>query len=374
MKNAGRFLRRHRLLAGAAVALVVVVVITLRLRSSRSGQATDPATLVPVSVTPIVLTTLRAYVETWGTVEPEPATPQAPPASARVASPVSGIVAAVRCAEGQRVRQGQLLFALDSRVADVAVARARQALKFAELAFERQQKLGPGEATSQKLYQEAEQNLAAARNELATAEAQRALLDVRAPLSGTVVKVNAKPGDAVDLTTGLAEIIDLDRLVVTAGVRSADVARVRRGQRVALTAESSLGGAAAAGAAREASGVVAYVGAQIDSRTDNAPVRVSLPRGAAIRPGQFLKVRIAVEERRNRLAVPVESVVTESGVSRIVLLQGDRAIWRTVTLGVRDGNLVEVAGASLKAGMPVVTSGSYGVPNESRIRVVPNER
>ena len=374
MNNAGQFLRKHRLLAGAAVALVVVVLITLRLRSSRNDPAADPATLVPVSVTPIVLTTLRAYVETWGTVEPEPATPQAPPASARVASPVSGIVAAVRCSEGQRVRRGALLFTLDSRVADVAVTRARQALRFAELAFERQQKLGPGEATSQKLYQEAEQNLAAVRNELATAEAQRALLDIRAPLSGTVVKVSAKPGDAVDLTTGLAEIIDLDRLVVTAGVRSADVARVRRGQRVALTAEASLGGAAAAGAAREASGVVAYVGAQIDSRTDNAPVRVSLPREAAIRPGQFLKVRIAVEERRDRLAVPVESVVTESGVSRIVLVQGDRAIWRTVTLGVRDGNLVEVAGDRLTAGMTVVTSGSYGVPNDSRIRVVPNER
>ena len=43
-----------------------------------------------------------------------------------------------RCAEGQRVAKGAVLFRLDSRVADVAVAKARQALQFAEQAFERQ--------------------------------------------------------------------------------------------------------------------------------------------------------------------------------------------------------------------------------------------
>ena len=101
-----------------------------------------------------------------------------PPASARVATPVAGIMARFAARKASVSREGAVLFRLDSRVADVAVDKATQAVQFAEQAFERQKKLGPGEATSQRLYQEAEQNLVAARNDLGSAETQRALLDV----------------------------------------------------------------------------------------------------------------------------------------------------------------------------------------------------
>jgi membrane fusion protein (multidrug efflux system) len=275
------------------------------------------------------------------------------------------------CAEGDRIVKGALLFSLDSRVADLAVARARQAVQFAEQVFARQQKLGVGEATSQKLYQEAEQNLTAARAELATAQTQRALLDIQSPLTGTVVKVQAKPGDAVDSTTALAEIIDLDRLVVTALVRSADLARIRRGQAAALFAGSAAGAAPTTSPIPlTRSSTVTFIGAQVDSRTDTVPVRMAVPAGAGLRPGQFLTVRIDVEERRDRLAVPAESIVSERGSSVIAIVDGDKAVKRPVKVGLRDGDLVEVEGAGLKAGMIVVTAGAYGLPAESKIRVI----
>lgn len=363
--------KRHWLLTG--VGLVAILLLAVRvLRSSSAAAEVETPTIVPVSVTQIVSTTMRGYVDSWGTVEPAPASDGAAPASARVATPVPGIVAAVRCTEGQRVRRGAVLFTLDSRVADIAVSRARQASEYAEQVFARQQKLGPGEATSHKLYQEAEQSLSVARNELATAETQRALLNITAPLAGTVVKVNAKPGDAVDLASGLAEIIDLDRLVVTSGVRSVDIANVRRGQLVTLMTESSTPSTPAAetSGSTKTSGTVVFIGAGIDSTTDHVSVRVSLPKGAGFRPGQLLRVRIAVDERRDRLAVPVESVVTRGGASTIAVVDGDRAVRRPVTVGLRDGNLVEVVGEGLRAGLTVVTTGAYGLPNESRIRVV----
>lgn len=344
-----------------AVAVIIVLALAYRGFTSRGAAGTDgeeaAATIVPVSVARITRATLHDYVDTWGTVEPEPASGSAPAASARVATPVAGIVAQVKVAEGQRVSQGALLFTLDSRVADVALARARQAAQFAEQALARQQKLGVGEATSQKTFQEAEQNLAAARGEAAIAEAQRALLDIRAPLAGTIVKVSAKLGDAVDPAAGLAEIIDLERLVVSTGVRSTEVSRIRRGQPVTVGTKGRLG-------------AVVYVGDQVDSKTDNAPVRVSLPRGSGLRPGEFLKIRIVVDERRDRLTVPVESIVTQDGVSTISIVAGGKATRYPVKTGLRDGDLVEVEGPGVKAGMTVVTIGAYGLPAESRIKVV----
>ena len=102
----------------------------------------------------------------YGLIEPDPN------ASARVASPVPGVVAAVKCVEGQRVEKGALLFQLDNRAADLAVA-------FAEKSIERQQKLAKVDGTSQKALQDAEQALAVART-------QQALFQIESPLAGVV--------------------------------------------------------------------------------------------------------------------------------------------------------------------------------------------
>lgn len=355
-----------------AVALVLMVMLAVRVRNAAAPAAADDeavAPIVAVNVTPIVRITLHGYVETWGTVEPQPATEQLPPASARVAAPLPGILAQVLCAEGQRVAQGARLFRLDTRLADVAVTKAKQGLQFAEQAFERQRQMGAGEATSQRLYQEAEQNLVAARNELVNAQTQLALLTIDAPLAGTLVRVHGKPGDAIDPTAVLAEIIDLDRLVVSMGVRSVDISRVRAGQPVTLTTRGNSSDVAAA-PPDERRGTVVFIGAAVDAKSDTVPVRVSVPAGTGLRPGQFVDARILVEQRPGRLAVPVEGLVSEGGVSAIAVVSGDKAVKRPVKAGLREGGLVEVEGEGLAEGMTVVAAGAYGLPKESRIRVI----
>lgn len=366
--------KSHPLIAGGLVVSFGLALAFLIGRRGSSGSSApeggaDPPSVVPVSVTTIVETTLYGYVDSWGTVAPQPSTPGAAPASARVATPVAGIVAQVRTSEGARVSRGQILFSLDSRIADIAVSRARQAVQYAEQTFGRQQQLLASGITSQKQFQEAAQSLAAVKNELAAAETQRGLLDIRAPVAGTVTKVSAKPGDAVDPASGLAEIIDLSRLVVNTGIHSGDIARVRIGQPATLTVDS----VTASASVRPSDSVaarVAYVGAQIESGTDQVLVRVSVPPGAGFRPGHYLRVRIAVEERRKRLAVPVESIVTRDSIAMIAVVDSDRAVMRPVQVGLRDRNLVEVSAPGLKPGLTVATTGAYGLPPESRIRII----
>src|SRR5205823_4480544 len=90
-----------------------------------------------------------------------------------------------------------------------------------------------------------------------------------------------------------------------------------------------------------------------------------------LHPGQYLQIRIVSQERRDRLAAPLESVVkNEEGNSVIALVQDDRAIQRPVKTGVRDGKLIEVEGEGLKEGDVVVTTGAYGLPKETKIRVL----
>ncbi len=302
---------------------------------------------VPVHVGKITRATLRDYVTAYGLVEPEPAG-KLPAANARVASPVAGVVTAAFCAEGQHVEKDALLFQLDSRSSDVAVS-------FAEKTVERQKKLLAGNGTSQKALQEAEMQLASAR-------VQQALLQIKAPLSGSLTRINVKAGEAVDLTTVMAELIDLDRLVVNAAVPSAELRSLKADQPAQVHADKT---------AEWLTGLVTYVGSQIDPKTDTAAVRVALAAQSGLRPGQFVAVRIVCEEHKDCLAVPVESVVkTPEGTNTIALVQDNQSVIKPVETGLQDNGWVEVKGEGLEADAVVVTEGAYGLPNATKVRVL----
>ena len=344
----------------AAVVLVVVVFIKF-VRPKGAGEGEETTADMAVHVGKISRATLHRFVTAYGAVEPEPAGAGRIPADAEVAYPVAGVVAHIDCHEGQKVAKGTVLFRLDSRVADVAYEKARKAVAFAEENFERQKKLLPVEGTSKKSYLESEQQLNAARSEFAAAETDLALLKVQAPLAGTVVKINIEPGEAVELNTVLATIIDLDRLVAAVSVPSREAVLLKVGQ----SAQFEIGGAA--------SGLVVYIGSKIDDKTDTLPVRISIPASRGFHPGLFLSVRIICEEHANCLAVPEaaaisDSVGSESGV--IVLVEDNKAVRKPVKIGFREAGLVEVVGEGLKEGLVIVTEDAYAVPGDTKIHII----
>lgn len=344
---------------GLALTAVAVLVAAVLWRGTRSGegQAEDEvATEVPVRVGAVTRATLHRVVQAFGTVEPAPAAADRPAASARLAAPVAGVVASVACTEGQKVARGAVLVQLDTRLADAQVAKAEGALALAEQNLERQKKMQASEATSQRALQEAEQQLGAARSELDAARAERALLVVTTPVAGTVVNLAARAGDAVDPTAVLAEVVDLERLVVTAGIPLAQAAALKTGQKVELSP-----GIAAS---------LAFVGVQVDARNDTVPIRIALPAGSGLRPGQLAEARIVCEER-TCLAVPEEAVVrTEEGGDAVAVVEGETATVRPVRAGLREAGLVEVEGEGIAEGITVVTEGAYGLPTQTKVKVL----
>ncbi|MGR9108938.1 MAG: efflux RND transporter periplasmic adaptor subunit [Gammaproteobacteria bacterium] len=346
------------------IGLVLAAAMFFVRRPASSAEAADPVpTDVAVSLGKIQRMTLRAFVTAYGTAEAEPARDGKPPASASVAAQSAGLVTEALCEEGRKVERGQVLFRLDHRLADVQIKKARTVLKLAEENLALKLPLSKSGNVSQKLLQEARQQLDAARQDLALAETQSALLQVNAPLSGTIVKVNVRPGEAVGTNAVLAELVDLDRLVANVAVPGVEVPRLRYGQaaRLAAAIEAQSAGA---GALPEVSGSVSFIGLQVDPKTATVPVRVALPPNSGLRPGQFVQTRITVTER---LAVPTESAVSLAGESAIYVIRSDRAIRNPVRLGIRDGDFIEVEGDGLEAGMALVTEGAWGLPDGSRI-------
>jgi membrane fusion protein, multidrug efflux system len=287
-------------------------------------------TEVSVQVGKITSATLHGYVQGYGTVEPAPATTNQPAASAQLAAPSAGVVKKVNVIEGQQVTNGEVLVELNSQAAEAEV--------------ERQKKLYAQQNTSLKNLQEA--------------EAQLALLQVTAPLSGTVVSVNVKLGQAVDLMTVVAEVMDLNRPAVSAEIPSAEATDLKAGNPLEVLSKPPV------------TTELLYVSPSVNKDNDTVLVRALLPKDSGLRPGQFVSLRIVTAVHTNCLAAPVESVVTdENGKSIIALVKGDEATQMPVQTGLHENGLVEVKAPELKAGDSVVTVGAYGLPEKTKIRV-----
>jgi len=349
--------RGSGLLAVGAAALAAATLVHLGCRQNSDGEAGASGD-VAVHVGAVTRANLHRYVEAYGRVEPAPPGEGKPPARAIIGAPVGGLLTRIDCAEGVRVREGSTLFAIDGRTAEVAAAKARTALAYAERTLERQRELLAAGGVSERAVQDAEQLRDAARDELAGAETQLDLLRITAPIAGTVVRIDAALGQPVEPNTVLAEIIDLDRLVVAAGVPSLEARDLAPGQTVELAADGSV------------LGPLVFIGERVDPAAGTVVIYASLPAGTDLRPGEFLEIRVVVEGCPDCLAVPVAAVVTSEGEgSWVAVVEGDTATRTPVTVGIVEDGMVEVSGPGITAGTTVVTD-AYGLPPETKIRIV----
>ncbi len=308
---------------------------THKATAAADEEAAAP-TVVRVQVAGLTRMTLRHYVACYGVVAPMPATATEPAADAPLAAPVAGVVARVNAVEGQQVEKGEVLVELNSGAAT---------LDYSEQEVARQKKLF------------AEQNTSL-RN-LQNAEAQLALLRVTSPLSGTVARISAKPGTAVDSTTVLVEVMDFNRLALRVEVPAAEAGDLKTGEEVQVLTDPPVAAS------------LSFVSPMVDTNNATILARAPLPAGSGLRPGAFVGLRIVTGVHSNCLAAPAESVVTDiDGHSVVALVNGDLAEQIPVQTGFRENGWVEINGQGLGETNAVVTVGAYGLPDKTKILVV----
>ena len=161
------------------------------------------------------------------------------------------------------------------------------------------------------------------------------------------------------MSTVVAEVMDLNRLAVSAEIPSAEAGDLKPGDPVEVSARLPV------------MTRLLFVSPHVNRDNDTVLVRALLPGAGGLRPGQFVSLRIVTAVHAHCLAAPVESVVTdEHGQSVIALVNGSEATRLPVQTGLRENGLVEVAAPGLQAGQGVVTVGAYGLPEKTRIRLV----
>jgi len=189
-----------------------------------------------------------------------------PSCEIELASPAGGIIQTILVEEGDRVRKGQAVVELDSRVPRAALAisehRAKSTARIEaaeanvrakRVAFERKRKLrDKGVASDAEVeeveleFQHAESLLTVAREEqvlhrLEVARDRAALerLTVRAPMDAVVVRRLRDEGEAASEFEPLLELVVLDTLHVIAHVPHDIAARLKPGDRAQLVLDDA---------------------------------------------------------------------------------------------------------------------------------------
>ena len=176
--------------------------------------------------------------------------------------------------------------------------------------------------------------------------------DVRAPISGTIVRVNKSAGEQVAPGEAIIEIVALDTVWVEAPIFERDLGKLaRQGSAVFTTT---------AFPEREFQGRLVDIGKIVDeqSRTATAIFEV-VNRSEELSIGMQADLRLNGGTPASVLLVPREAVLDNEGKKIVyVLLSGEEFERRDVVLGDEYGGKVAIL-SGIKPGERVVTQGAY---------------
>jgi membrane fusion protein (multidrug efflux system) len=313
--------------------------------------------MVTVQTGKVTRQTVRSYLEAQGVVEPAAARPNRPAGGADVASPIATVAASVECVEGEKATAGQPLVRLDPRAAAAAVARAQAIFTTADDLANKAARNGTAVRDLDRYRRDAD----FAKSDLAAAKSALDRLTLTAPIAGTVVRLNIRPGDPVIAGSPLVQIVDLSSMVINCSIPSDHLPLIRPGQ----TAEVELPTGPAAAA-------VSFVDPGIDPATGTGSADVAIPAGVTLAPGQAVAVRIVTAEHTGCLVVPTTAIfVDETGQPFVSLVEQDFkwAVRHPVTVGLQDRDYTEIAGPDIKPDADVVTVGTFGLTEKTQIRI-----
>jgi membrane fusion protein, multidrug efflux system len=334
-------------------------------------EETEPAEVptIVAETAPVTRKTIVDEIVVRGTIA------AVPNEDVKVSALVPGRVNAVTVAEGDSVRQGQVIAEIERqpledqrRQAAAAVDQAKAQVENARLALQRNQSLFERGIAAGKEVEDAKKDVASAQAALDTANAalstaarnvERAA--VRSPISGQVVKRMVSVGEQVDGTAAqpIAQIANLDRVELAANVPADYLSRVKVGLGATLKSDAY--------ADRTFAGTILAIAPAVDAATNAALARIRAANpGHALKVGMFAEAHVAVAEHANALVVPPSAIVRDQEGAAVYVLTGDTAQRTAVKVGLEQPDAVEIL-EGLTEGQIVLTSNVYGLGEKAKV-------
>jgi membrane fusion protein, multidrug efflux system len=353
--------------------------ITMLILSSCSGNKGQPQTVmafsgVPVTVATAGQKTVPIEVTSIGNVEAF--------STVSVRGQIAGEVEKAYFKQGQDVKQGDLLFTLDSRPYKATLqqlqanlARDEAQLENAQAQAERYTKLFKAGIVSQDQYDQfrtgADALAAAVRADKAAIEKATVDLDyctIRSPIEGRTGALQVYPGNIVkENDTILVTINQIRPIYVTFSVPEQYLSEIRKYQE---TGALAVGASIPNDSRPPAQGVLTFIDNAVDTTTGTIKLRATFQNpDRRLWPGQFVNVTVKLTSKSNATVVPTQAVQTgQVGKYLFVVKPDQTAELRQVTAGQTVGG-VTIIEKGIRPGETVVTDGQLRLEPGTKVQI-----
>ncbi len=185
-------------------------------------------------------------------------------------------------------------------------------------------------------------------------------LPIHSPVTGTVIRMEARAGTFVTPGTELYFIADLSHIWVLADIYEYELPYIKVGQHATVTLSYDPD--------TKLHGHVGFIYPTLDPKTRTAKVRFELDNpGEKLKPDMYANVELKIP-LGTKLVVPRDAIL-ESGERQLLFIHhgGGQLEWRSVKLGAKAGDWVEVK-EGIQEGDHVVTGANFLIDSESQLK------
>jgi RND family efflux transporter MFP subunit len=370
-------MKKRTWIAGAAVGLVLAGIGIFFWNGSSSQKAAAQASrgdqrVVGVTATKAVRQSVPVRLEALGTVTTM--------AAVAVKPRIDSEIIAVKFEDGQRVKQGDVLFVLDSRSIETEIRRVEAVIVGAEAQFEQASRdvvrytdLVAKNATTVVTLNNAQTQVNVSR---ALADSNKATLEglklqlgyctIRAPIAGRISMASVKVGNIVRQadTTALATINQVAPIYVSFTVPQRNLPDVR----AATAAETASLVAVVPGSGAQETGQVTMVENTVDPATGMATIRATMPNDKEVLwPGTLVNTALTLRAE-DRITIPATALQLSQAGSFVFVVKDNTAAVRPVKIE-RTVDGVSVVESGVEEGDVVVTDGQLLLSNGTKVTI-----
>lgn len=278
-----------------------------------------------------------------------------------ISSNVTEVLREVRFADGQSVKQGDVIVALEQREQQAQLDAARARLEQDKRELARLEGLLADKAVPRQDYDARLTMLEVTQQEVAEAEARVAYRNIRAPFDGVVGVRLISPGALVQPGDLITTLDDINPIKLDFTVPSTYLSALKPGVEIEAVADALDN--------RVFRGSIESMNTRIDPVTRSVLVRAILPNDDHIlKPGLLLKVTL-IKNERTSVILPEETILQRQSDHFVLVVGADNKVeQRKVKVDARRPGKVEITDG-LKVGERVIVRGVNRVRDGQMVAV-----